>query len=340
VGQTAAFSVTADGTAPLAYQWQFVSTDISGATNQDYSFNNAQTSNAGPYRVIVTNAYGSATSTVAALTVSLPSTNSFTGVLAGWDVSGQSAYGTSPLAPTTNVANITVSNLTRGSGFATAGSAAARTWGGNGLNTASAAAAITANDFATFGIAANSGYTLSLGSISKLDYKRSTAGPPSGVLQYQVGSGAFTDITNLSFSSTSGASLGPIDLSSIIALQNIGAGTNVTFRLVFYSATDVGGNWYLFDFGVSTAPDLAISGTVAPIAPPSGPPADPPTLSTPSLAGNQFIFQLTGTATSNYVVQVSTTLTNWVSLQTNPAPFWYTNSIGQPQQFFRGIVAP
>ncbi|MFM2082123.1 MAG: hypothetical protein RL380_814 [Verrucomicrobiota bacterium] len=69
-GETAAFSVVANGTAPLAYQWRFNGTNLSGATNDDYSFNNAQLTNAGNYTVIVTNAIGSVTSAVAALTVS------------------------------------------------------------------------------------------------------------------------------------------------------------------------------------------------------------------------------------------------------------------------------
>lgn len=342
IGNTVAFGVTATGTTPLAYQWQFNGTNLSSATNEDYSFNNAQTNNAGNYTVIVTNPWGSATSAVAALTVSAPSTNAFTGVLAGWDVSGQTLYGTSPLAPSTNYPNVTVSNLTRGSGITLINTAAGRSWGGNGMDAVSAAAAITANDFATFGLIANDGFTVSCTSISTLDYKKSTSGASSGVLQYQIGSGAYTDVTNLSFTSTSGASLGPINLANIVPLQNVAPGTNVTFRLVLYGATTSGGNWYIFDNPSNSLPELAISGTVTPVAPPSGPPADAPTLSTPSLSGNQFIFQLTGTATSNYVVQVSTNLatTNWIPLQTNPAPFWFTNPIGQPQQFFRGIVAP
>ncbi|MFM2295938.1 MAG: hypothetical protein RLZZ350_2351 [Verrucomicrobiota bacterium] len=69
-GQTAAFTVTAAGTAPLAYQWRFNGTNISSATNADYSFNNAQLTNAGNYTVVVTNSIGSVTSAVAALTVS------------------------------------------------------------------------------------------------------------------------------------------------------------------------------------------------------------------------------------------------------------------------------
>lgn len=71
-GETAAFSVVAGGTAPLIYQWRFNGTNISGATNDDYNFNNAQTNNAGNYSVVVTNLSGSITSAAAVLTVSSP----------------------------------------------------------------------------------------------------------------------------------------------------------------------------------------------------------------------------------------------------------------------------
>ncbi len=68
-GQTAQFSVTATGTAPLAYQWQRNGVNIAGATAADCSVVNAQSVNAGSYRVIVSNAAGSVTSTAATLTV-------------------------------------------------------------------------------------------------------------------------------------------------------------------------------------------------------------------------------------------------------------------------------
>jgi len=64
-GQTAAFSVTATGTAPLNYQWQFNSANISGANGATYSIAGAKTNNAGNYRVIVSNSAGSVTSSVA-----------------------------------------------------------------------------------------------------------------------------------------------------------------------------------------------------------------------------------------------------------------------------------
>ena len=69
VGQTAQFSVTATGTAPLAYQWQRNGVNIAGATAANCSVVNAQSVNAGSYRVIVSNVAGSVTSTTATLTV-------------------------------------------------------------------------------------------------------------------------------------------------------------------------------------------------------------------------------------------------------------------------------
>ena len=68
-GQTAQFSATATGTAPLAYQWQRNGVNIAGATAANCSVVNAQSVNVGSYRVIVSNAAGSVTSTAATLTV-------------------------------------------------------------------------------------------------------------------------------------------------------------------------------------------------------------------------------------------------------------------------------
>jgi len=153
------------------------------------------------------------------------------------------------------------------SGVGTGGTAAARAWGGNTFNSASEAAAVSANQFATFGFTVSNGFTASLTSVSPFCYRHSSSGPPNGALQYQVGNGAFTDITNLSYSSSSssGASLGAIDLSGITGLQNVPAGTNVTFRIVNWGATSSGGTWYIFDVTNSTAIDFAIQGTITPI---------------------------------------------------------------------------
>lgn len=345
-GGTANFSVAVTGSAPFAYQWRFNSTNIPGATTNTYSLPGVTTNNAGNYLVIITNIAGAVTSAPAMLTVTNPPPGAtFAGILAGWDMSGQTNYGVSPMAPTTNAPNVTVVGLTRGPGVTVINMAAARAWGGNGFGSTNAALAITAGDYATFSITANAGYAISFTNVSTFAYRRSGSGPPFGLLQYQIGSGAFMDITNVVYTSTAGSgdTLGVIDLSAVSALQFVGEGTNVNFRLVNYGTNLTGGNWYLYDTAVSSAPDFAISGSVVSLTPPA-PPAVAPVITNAAYTNGQFQFQLTGTTGSNYVVLTTTNLTdtNWISIWTNPAPFTFveTNATNFPLRFYRGRVQP
>ncbi|MFL6699147.1 MAG: DUF3500 domain-containing protein [Vitreoscilla sp.] len=68
-GGSASFSVVAYGAATLSYQWRKDGTAISGATSATYGISSVTTADAGAYDVVVTNSKGSATSSVAALTV-------------------------------------------------------------------------------------------------------------------------------------------------------------------------------------------------------------------------------------------------------------------------------
>ena len=69
-GQTAEFSVVATGTAPLSYQWQKNSVNISGAVSPKYTTPATVLSDSGSnYRVLVTNSAGSIMSNAAALAV-------------------------------------------------------------------------------------------------------------------------------------------------------------------------------------------------------------------------------------------------------------------------------
>lgn len=338
-GQPATFNVAAGGSPLLSFLWLFNNSNIPGATNTSFSIAGAQTTNAGNYSVVVANSFGSVTSAVAALVVNPPITGTPV-ILAGWDTSALSNYGPSPFAPTTNAPNLAIVGLTRGGGVTTLNAAGARTWGGNGFNAASESAAIAANEFATFSITPNPGFTVSFTSLVKYDYKRSSAGPPNGVLQYQIGAGAFTDVANYSYTSTTGASLGPVDLSGISALRSVPANTTVTFRIVNYGASSSGGNWYIFDLGADTAPDLAVQGIINFTAPATNAPA---VISAPVFSGNQLRFSVTGTTGSNYVVQFSTNLTteSWTSIFTNPAPFDFTETnLSTPQKFYRVISPP
>src|SRR6202035_4279517 len=65
-GQTATFSVTASGTAPLSYQWEKNGGAISGATSSSYT-TPPETTGA-QFAVAVSNSLGIVTSSVATLT--------------------------------------------------------------------------------------------------------------------------------------------------------------------------------------------------------------------------------------------------------------------------------
>jgi hypothetical protein len=70
VATAATFSVTAGGTAPLAYQWQKSSTPIPGATASNYTTPATALSDDGAtFQVVVSNSAGSVTSAAAILTV-------------------------------------------------------------------------------------------------------------------------------------------------------------------------------------------------------------------------------------------------------------------------------
>ena len=58
IGQNASFSVTAIGTPPFLYRWQFNGVDINGATLPTLTITNVQVANAGCYRALVLDGSG------------------------------------------------------------------------------------------------------------------------------------------------------------------------------------------------------------------------------------------------------------------------------------------
>lgn len=90
-GQTATFTVSATGSAPLVYQWMKGGVNINGATGATYSIANATAANNGDYTVKVSNGTGDATSTEATLTVlqnAVPVANILTPVAGATYVAG------------------------------------------------------------------------------------------------------------------------------------------------------------------------------------------------------------------------------------------------------------
>ncbi len=86
VGTNVTFSVMANGTAPLSYQWRKNGTNLVGEVSASYTISNVQTDQAGSYSVIVTNVAGGVTSQNALLVIEqspLPAIPTFTKIATG-----------------------------------------------------------------------------------------------------------------------------------------------------------------------------------------------------------------------------------------------------------------
>jgi len=74
LGDNLSFSVGVNGSSPFTYRWRLNGSLLTGATNALLNLMNVQSNQSGGYTVIVTNAAGSITSSVATLTVLVPPT--------------------------------------------------------------------------------------------------------------------------------------------------------------------------------------------------------------------------------------------------------------------------
>ena len=233
----------------------------------------ADTAPIGPVSASVSHVSGTTTNTLPVTgTVYDSSRGGSTNTLVGWDAFLETGFGPSPWAPVLANSNVAVATgLTRGAGVGTGGSAAGRAWGGTTWNSASAPEAAVAEQFASFTVTPAAGFNMAVTGIGKFDYRRPSSGPTSGVLQVQVGSGGFDDVAVLDYSSTasSGSSLGPIDLTTYLPLQNVAAGTPVTFRIVNYAASQASGTWYIYDVGNNPDIDFELVGSVTPSSAPT-----------------------------------------------------------------------
>ena len=115
VSNDATFSVTAAGTAPLAYRWFFNTNTLVGGNSNSYTRVNVQTTNAGTYSVIITNNYGAVTSAFATLTVNPASATPDFSLVGFAALDGFSSNATLQVGGTTGGAGgalVLVSNLT------------------------------------------------------------------------------------------------------------------------------------------------------------------------------------------------------------------------------------
>jgi hypothetical protein len=187
--------------------WSRSNVSTSGLAAGNYTF----------YAVATNTAGLSSSPSSAVLTVTAQASS---GTVLGWDVNGQTNFGTQGLGAGTVMAGVTNSKgLTRGSGVGTGGTAASNAWGGNNW-ASTAAAGVSGGEYITFGVTVGASSVLSLTALD-LYYRRSGTGPTSAFWEFQINGGAWTTIGtfNNAFSSTdtAGAQMTQLDLSSSFA---------------------------------------------------------------------------------------------------------------------------
>ena len=307
-GAAASFTVNAAGAPILHYQWQFNGSNIAGATASTFTLAKAQTSNAGPYAVVVTNLSGQVASSNAVLTINVPPaiTAQPQGqvAVAGSNVTfNVSASGTAPLSyrwrfNTAIIAEATNSSLTLNNVKTTdAGTYSVVVTNVAGTAT-SAGAVLTVNvppsittqpKSQSVKAGANVLFTAAATGTAPLSYQWSFNGVkiPGAVAASYTRSNA--QVTN-----AGSYTVAVSNLTRIVA--NATAALYVNAALQFTNS------------GFTTNGSLQV--------------------------------QLIGIATSNYIIQASSDLTNWISLATNNAAtgiilFTDTNRVNSGRRFYR-----
>jgi hypothetical protein len=343
IGQNAPFTVIASGTA-LTYQWRFNSTNIPNASSSAYTVTNTQTSDAGPYLVVVSNSVGSVTSSVAMLTVqTVPSS-----VIAQWNFNSNPADANTSTGTTSPSSGSGTASLVGGVSQAFFGGSPtdpAPTGDNSGWSTMTYPAQSTANKTAgvRFDVSTSGRQNISI----RWDYRASNTGSKYSRLQYSTNGSTFTDFQTATVVGVA-TSFEP-RTNSLAGIPGVNDNATFAFRIVaeFEStalndanANYVGANGTYAPGGTARFDMVTISGALIP--PPA--PAAPATLSLPVYSPSQFQFLVTGTAGSNYVIQAATNLTapNWLSLKTNSSPFTFadTNAGSYKQQFYRAVTSP
>ncbi|HEV2696198.1 MAG TPA: immunoglobulin domain-containing protein [Verrucomicrobiae bacterium] len=338
LGASASFGVTASGTSPLNYQWLFGGTNIVGATTNPFVVANVQLTNAGNYSVVVSNFVGSATSSVAALSVY--STQSV--VIAQWNFNSAPADGslsTGSTLPSTGsgtaslIGGATATFATGDTTFDPAGSTDNTGW-----NTATYPAQGTANK--------TRGPQFAVSTVGRQNIvvtwssEATSTGSRYSRMQYSTNG---TDFTDYSVAATNATTF-TVKTNGLAFVS--GANNNANFAVRFmaeFESTAAGtanANYVSGD----TTKTYSTGGTVRyDMVTISGTPLTAPAaavLSVPVFAGSQPGFSVTGSAGASYIVLVSTNLSSpsWVPVLTNVAPFNFSDTgPAVTQKFYRAV---
>lgn len=172
---------------------------------------------------------------------------------------------TNPTVPAANVdPNITADVLAQGGGLvANTGTS----WNWNNWDTAStsAAAAVAAGDFWSWGFDVTGDVEISLATLD-IRYDRSGTGPDDVEITVAVNGGAATVVHTHDFADNADAYVaGGIDLTGIAELQSLVQGDSVAFTLAAFNSESAAGTFDLeFHTGFADSAGIVINGALVP----------------------------------------------------------------------------
>ena len=251
VGNNVSFAVTANGSAPLSYQWKYNGTNIANATNVSLPLLNVQLADAGNYSVTITNAYGATNSAAGILTVSPGTPPTITAqplpqiVQAGNNATF--TVGTSGSSPISYQWNFNGTNLT------------------GKTNASLVLTAVQSNNVGSYGVAISNPYGATNSFIATL-----TVFPLSGYVIFAGNAAASTRIyTNSEVGGIPTGQTGGGGGKYLFALFASAAATNVNGQTTAILGSDNSNyafndtNWTLVAYGTNTS----LAGRVASVSP-------------------------------------------------------------------------
>jgi hypothetical protein len=138
-------------------------------------------------------------------------------------------------------------------------------WGANDFTTTTAANGESTNKFLTFKIKSKNNKSLNIHSIDKFNIRKNGTGPAKLEIDFQIDSRGwvFADTVTGIPSITGNYSLGPIDLSKVLGLQNVPPTSTITFRIIPYEAAAANTSFLIGSGTADTDADFSIRGSFA-----------------------------------------------------------------------------
>jgi hypothetical protein len=306
-GSNATFSVTASGATPISYFWQSNGTNIPGATNSTFTVTNAQLAQAGYYTVLLSNAV-STTSVSADLSFlqapEITNEPSSLEIAAGSNAAfSVGVAGSTPLVFQWSVANKPVLGATNSTLVLT---------NVQGTNTGSVSC-LVANP---------AGQTTTSNAVLIVDVGPTIITPPISQ----------TVASNAAVTLSVAASATPAP-SYQWFFNGVATGTNgSSLTIPHFRATNEGSYWVVASNYLSTATSSPATLLLN----------SPLRFNSLLLTSNSLQLQIAGLSGSNYIIQSSTNLSDWISISTNLDStgllnFTATNLASLPAQFYRAV---